>query len=241
MLKPTGRHWLALGLVLALVWAGCGLIEPGPSTEHANKAPDTILTAAPPEAEEFSHVIHFHWRGEDDDGVVLSYDISVDDGDWVATTATDTTLTFSVLDNAVHEFAVRAIDDDGAIDGTPAERSFTATSIGPETVLWVVPDDSASVGQALTLELDADDPDDMVFEWRGRLDDGDWGEWQAESTFVYADPEIIEGALGIFTPGYHVFYGQARDASGLIDPTPESVTFLAEEGTEPTTGVLIIN
>jgi len=237
MLKPTGRHWLALGLVLALVWAGCGLIEPGDSTEHANRAPDTILTAAPPAGGEFGHIVNFHWKGEDEDGVVLSYDISIDDGEWVATTATDTILTFSVLDDAVHKFAARAIDDDGAIDASPAERSFTATSIGPETVLLVVPEDSASVGQALTLELDAEDPDDQIFEWRHRLDDGDWSEWQAESTFVYADPEILEGALGIFTAGYHVFYGQTRDASGLIDPTPESVTFLVEEGTEPTTAV----
>ncbi|MBN1424421.1 hypothetical protein JXA88_07685, partial [Candidatus Fermentibacteria bacterium] len=235
MFKPTVKHWLALALVMGLVSA-CGLIEPKDSEPYPNQAPETILTAFPPNV--YDHTVTFNWKGQDNDGIIMHYETSVDGGSWNETTSRDTTIAFSVLGDATHTFAVRAVDDDGTADPTPAERTFTATSIAPETVLKAAPVGDAQVGPALTIELDAEDPDDVMFTWRYRIDEGSWSDWMADSTFAFALPTIVPGALGILDVGTHIFYGQARDASGL-EGSLASVSFEVIEGTEPTTSVVL--
>lgn len=235
MCKPIVKRWCAVALVMGLV-VSCGLIEPKESEPNANQAPETILTAYPPDV--YDHTVTFHWKGQDMDGTIQFFETSVDRGSWQRTTSRDTTIVFSVADNAVHTFAVRAIDDDGDADPTPAERTFTATSIAPETVLLVAPSSGARVGPAITVELDADDPDDLFFTWRCRIDDGQWTEWMADSAFAFALPAIVPGALGILPVGTHTFYGQARDASGL-EGSLASVSFEVIEGTQPTTTVAL--
>jgi len=236
MMKPTTLLCMALGLIILL--SGCGLIEPKDSELKENLVPETVLTAMPPDV--YDHTVTFNWRGEDSDGIILYFETRVDEGAWVHTTRSDTTIVFGVADDAMHSFEVRAYDDDGDVDPTPASRSFTATSIAPETVLMVAPAESALVGPAITIELNAEDPDDKSFMWRYRLDDNEqWSEWTADSAFAFAQPSIVPGALGILSVGFHTFYGQVRDAAGIIDPTPASVLFQVGEGTQPTTSLTL--
>ena len=241
MVRLNGRALLALSLVIGLLSAGCGLIEPGDSELHPNVAPETVLTVTPPDT--VNHIVAFYWYGQDEDGLIMHYETSVDGGAWVQTTATDTTIVFTVLDGDMHNFKVRAYDDDGAVDDSPAEVNFTVTSIAPNTIFTDdgVPKESGivlnnpDVGPGLTLILDAQDVDDKNFEWRYQLngtDEAGWSDWQ-DSVFAFADPEIIEGGLGILPEGTHTFYGQVRDAAGVIDPTPVEFTFTVDPMFEP--------
>jgi len=240
-MNTIGATMRTLGILcvgMMILVAGCsndsGMLVP-------NQAPETVLTAAPPDT--YNHIATFHWNGEDEDGLIMYFETSVDGGTWERTTATDTTIVFNVSDDAVHSFAVRAYDDDGEVDPSPAEANFTAVSIAPNTTFLDggVPResgiilDNVYIGPAITLVLDAEDPDDKNFEWRYQLDGTDengWSDWQ-DSVFAFADPEIIEGGLGILSEGTHTFYGQARDAAGLIDPTPVSFTFRVRSDYEP--------
>ncbi len=234
MSKPTVKHWLTLALVAGLTLS-CGLFEPKEGEPRTNQPPETVLTAYPPDV--YTHTVTLRWKGQDSDGIVMYYETSVNGSPWRETTRTDTTIVFPVNEPAgtLHTFAVRAYDDDGAADPTPAECAFTATSIAPQTTLKAAPSSGARVGPAITVELDADDPDDSRFEWRCKIDDGPWTEWRADSTFAFADPSIVEGSLGLLSVGPHTFYGQVRDAAGVMDPTPVTVSFEVIAGTEPTT------
>lgn len=235
MFKPTVKPLLAVVVAVGLVTA-CGLIEPKDSELKPNQSPVVVLTAYPPNV--YDHTVTFYWRGQDADGIVLYYDTNVDGAGWVRTQRTDTTIVFSAVDDAVHTFAVRCYDDDGAVS-TADQRSFTATSIAPTTLLKAAPPPNARIGPAPTIELDADDPDDQFFTWRYRIDNEPWSEWRADSSFAFGSPSIVAGGLGVLSVGVHTFYGQVRDASGLVAPDSVSISFEVVDGTAPSTSVTL--
>ena len=167
------RSRLALAAVVAAL---CGnLAACGPETDLGgtpipNEAPDTEVTARPPDLDETACTVAFSWIGYDPDGYVRGYEwklsnngddgISVQDTltrdpvtgailhPWHAITSGDSVFVVSADRDSfpgepanvrrsweTHTFYVRAIDEDGTPDPTPASVNFTATTLSPSALI----------------------------------------------------------------------------------------------------------
>jgi hypothetical protein len=117
------------------------------------------------------------------------------------------------LADGEHVLSVRAIDAVGAVDATPASRTFTVDTVAPDTAIDsgppAVTDDLAPVFEFSSADAGA--------SLRCRLDGG--------APVVCASPL----KLPVLAAGEHVFEGQAVDPAGNADPTPATATF----GVEP--------
>jgi hypothetical protein len=72
--------------------------------------------------------VRFEWAGSDVDGTVSRYECAYDDSPWTSTAEQDTVIADVTLGE--HTLRVRAVDDHGDVDPTPAECSFTVTKPG---------------------------------------------------------------------------------------------------------------
>ena len=142
---------------LALAGAGCG-IEPTPTppppppppptapepTPSDNTAPETAITSTPGETVDHNEVT-FEWTGSDDitpvAGLTYSYYLEGYDSDYSPFTST-TARTYTDLPDGSYTFYVRAQDDAGNIDPTPAKSEFTIAAAPADGGEAVVPGDS---------------------------------------------------------------------------------------------------
>jgi hypothetical protein len=230
--------WL---LALFTVISSCG-DDGGP-----NIAPDTQLTASPPEGTAHSYLVHMAWKGTDPDGWVTGYEFGWHSGSlttaefeslaWVPTSTAEST--FTVLADTCcvpggdnyhgHTFLVRAIDNDGAKDESPAYVSFTATTEVPKTTItypdWPHGTWADTLPPWVTVRWEGDDPDGEVVEYRyawKRYEDppwhlppafndpSRWSPWSPENKVIreltQTDPENPWS-----------FYVQSKDNAGAIE------------------------
>jgi hypothetical protein len=151
--------------------------------EGPNLPPDTFLTTAPPQGAEHSYRVQMAWGGTDPDGRVASYQIAWHDGmvysgtfedlAWMPVSVTDST--FKVTADTCpavgqtchhsHTFFVRAVDNDGATDATPAYVGFDATSLTPRSQITFPP----RTGGQFDLTL----PTCVTIGWEGSDNDGE--------------------------------------------------------------------
>jgi len=167
--------WLA---VAALV-AGCGGRAPT-AVATPNQLPHAQLTAAPKGGTATSFVVQLAWSAFDPDGQVVRFVYALDpplagDTAWTTTQAHALTLTvpaeippnpltppgqYVVASNA-HTFVLRAIDNHGGASPVVA-RSFTATTVAPETRIETPPPARevpvGTLGQ-VTIRWTGEDPD----------------------------------------------------------------------------------
>lgn len=144
----------------------------------------------------------------------------VDGGAWAPVTSPWVTPT---LANGSHTIDVRATDQAGNVDATPASITITvstgAADVTPPQTTITAPASGATVGTATpTVEFTADEP--STFE--GRVDAGAWAArsspWQ----------------LAALTNGSHTVDVRATDLAGNVDATPASVTFTVNVTTDTT-------
>jgi hypothetical protein len=195
MFSPRLRLRLTIALIGLPLIGGCGDSITG--NEVPNTAPETLLTAAPPQASPTGTVVNFYWDGFDPDGKITGFewrisnngtDGVVDPVDtlsttlpWQFTEILDSTFAVSadipgfsddvadsVSPKAVrswqsHTFFIRAIDDRGARDPSPASASFTSTTLAPTVTITlpssVQPNTCATAPPALAFAWRAKDPD----------------------------------------------------------------------------------
>ena len=115
---------IALCALAAL--AGCDWFD---DPVEANLPPDTALLVCQTLQEVLEgDDVRFVWTGSDIDGDVAGCEWSYDDGDWVPTDRD----TIEIMDvtKGEHVFRVRAVDNHGSADPSPAECSFTASEGG---------------------------------------------------------------------------------------------------------------
>lgn len=157
--------------------AGCGDKEVSP---FPNAEPNTRISTGPPERQDTSYLVNLFWFGWDDDGRVSHYEVSWETPDnWVGPIFTTDSLFVlqasetccvdplpeygSDLPDSVYEqfhtFYVRSVDEQGAVDPTPAVRSFNSKTIAPYTEVTFGPS-FQTWGT------------DVEFEWVGNDDDG---------------------------------------------------------------------
>jgi hypothetical protein len=180
------RIVLMVGIVAcSLAIVSCGGDDGGP-----NLSPDTSIVSGPAPGSSQSYRVGLEWRGTDPDGYITSYEYAwysgpVPDEDldtllaWEGTEAVEDT--FEVMadtccvtggDGSFHgyTFFVRAIDDDGAVDPTPAARSFTATTTPPRATI-IFPERDPG-------QRDVFLPSCVTVVWSGADDDGEAAEFR---------------------------------------------------------------
>ncbi|MBI4534988.1 MAG: hypothetical protein HY708_01830, partial [Ignavibacteriae bacterium] len=225
---------LSVGLVL-LFFFSC---EKPTSPSHPNTAPNTTIANIPKDGDTLFALLTLHWDGEDNDGYIASYQyryvtyhVGVGDSivhDWKSTTETSLTIAFESSDllNA-QVFHVRAVDNDGAVDPTPAEKRFyTVQAIPPRTEL-VSPRDNAEL---FVIEQITDWWEGIELTYTGRDEDGELVEfgWSVDgSAITWTTDTTVAIPPSAFSPplaGAHVLKVTSRDNTNLIDPIGDSVT-----------------
>ncbi len=135
------RHKI-LNLLMALVPAVCfiGCSEDFSDNPQPNQPPQTHISVfSDNELNPTTSRQTFHWWGDDPDGIVVGFIhtfaadaenvVAWDDKSpaplWTFTTERNATFTLSLAaTDTIYSLRVKAIDDDGAADPTPAERKF---------------------------------------------------------------------------------------------------------------------
>jgi hypothetical protein len=241
------KSWIVLVLV-PLLAAGCGLFEPKDTEPIDNEAPNTVLTAAPLEDAVNSYLATISWRGEDNDGIVLGFYVTLDGDEWY-TTRSGSTFTFSSTSgegdslSSQHTLSVAAVDDDGARDQSPAGVTFNSYTYLPETFIGGI-EEGAEIGQAARFELSGLDVDDYVFTYVYAMDDTSTWIPIDTSLVIFADRSLVATVPGYgdyvsdrLTPGAHTLYAKARDRALAYDPSAAALSFTVLEGTEPETEI----
>lgn len=229
-------------LVLAVFISGCDK-----GTLKGNNAPDTKIALESINLNgqyRLNSVVELSWFGTDIDGYIQGYEISFDQLNWSYTETQDSIFKFPIpagSDTIDVTFYVRAIDDKGAIDPTPAQlriplknsvptASFDAANLPSDTAIAVT-----------TYRWFASDPDgnETIVEAEMKWNSGDWfsiDPYQALVTFVadtngtgnasvyyannnYPQPTLIDG---INLNGNNTLYLRVKDIAGAyskIDTT----------------------
>lgn len=239
----------AITMILGVALAGCAcLVLSCSHDEGANVPPDTSLVGAPPQGSEHSYKIIMSWSGSDPDGEVVAYETAWHDGisytgmfddlDWEETVATSDT--FEVAADSCpavgtvchhsHTFFVRAIDNNGAKDESPAYVGFEATTLTPRSSIVYPPRQAGqfevSLPTCVKIGWQGSDPDGHVVKFRYALKkrfdppteqpppqgDSRWSPWTTENEVVITNltPTIDpEDTWEIFT--------QAMDNAGAVE------------------------
>lgn len=222
---------LASALVLLLV--AC---ERAISPENPNLVPNTTLANIPVENDTLFALVTLHWDGEDNDGYIAGYEYRyitshLVRGDsvvqpWQETKETSLTIAFESSDAFNYQkFQVRAVDNDGDVDPTPAEKHFyTKQTILPKTEIlfpsnnqiFFAIDHTTDWWPGIKLMFTARDDDGEVVEYAWAVDQNDW-HWMND-TIVYITPDN-------FLPleGKHKIRVASRDNTNLVDPIGDSV------------------
>lgn len=167
------------------------------------------------------------WWGEDKDGNVVAYDVRWNtDTSWTRTHSEDSIFYVPIrtaLD--IFQFYVRAVDDSGAIDPTPAMLTFPIKNSRPEVEFRYgsnpMRSDHGTISYTFptrTFVWDAFDLDgrESITEFLYALDDTCDTCWivldaQKQSSITLTD--------SILVPGEHTFYLKARDIAGAVSVT----------------------
>ncbi len=224
---------MARAAMLCILLLGCcilvtalpGCSKSDPSGVVNNIPPETQLSFAPDAGDTVSYQVRMNWFGWDPDGEVTHFMTMWDSLEWVYTVATDSVFVVSTDDTAggpnqsygYHTFSVKAVDNRGDEDPTPASVSFTAENVFPDTEILSGP---TSIGEPF-----------VTFEWEGSDTDGEIAGF-GYRLLIQEGPDEVEYALeeslsphettAEFGPlcGYFRFEVWAIDDQGAIDVTP---------------------
>jgi hypothetical protein len=170
---------LAIFVFGALAFVSCKEGEP-----LVNTPPDTKIAI-----EEINRTgenrlnssVYLSWYGTDADGYVTHYEISQDGENWSRTERRDSTFKFSIepgKDTTDVSFFVRAFDDDGDVDPTPATLTIPLKNALPEAAFDAESFPVDTAFSILTFRWNFSDPDGdntVTRAWL-KLNEGDWVE-----------------------------------------------------------------
>jgi hypothetical protein len=233
---------LTLGALLAL---GCaqpinGLVQ--------NLPPETTLFVQGP-VDTVNHVVHLYWFGSDPDGDVAGFELRLHnpaapaETAWVFTTRADSLFTiFSPSGVTAPLFEVRAIDNTGLRDPTPAREDFTFSNLPPAVRLVAPPIARDSTFASVTLSWRPTDPDGDV----GKLTYHVWLDGNEASprivlttTYTIPSADFLQG--GVYRSGYRTVYVQPIDDGGRIGAMDSTRWFVRAPVTGPRARLLIID
>jgi hypothetical protein len=210
--------------------------ERNTSPANPNFPPNTTIANIPVDSSTIFALVTMHWDGEDDDGFIAGYQYSYityhqDIGDsaiheWENTTETSLTIAFESSDNLnFQKFYVRAVDNMGDVDPTPAEKHFyTPKTIFPEAEIlspvnnekFFTLEEATDWWPGIKLIFTASDEDGEVVEFAWAVDDGEWN-W-VQDTLLYIKPDNFDPL-----DGEHKIRVTCRDNTNLVAPKGDSV------------------
>ena len=191
--------------------------------------PDTTITKGPG-ALTGNYISSFEFTGTDDQThtIEMEFECSVDGGPFESCSPPEEV---EVLTPGQHTLQVRAVDETGNVDPTPATRTWTVVDVSaPDTSIELGPEEETQETSA-TFEFIGEEPDGtIVDEFECSLDGGDF--------VACTSPHTIHGLSG----GPHVLQVRAKDAAGLVDPTPDFYEWLViapPDTTAPDTSIIL--
>lgn len=113
------------------------------------------------------------------------------------------------LDDGSHTFSVRAVDEDGNVDPSPASRTWAIDTTSPETTITSGPS-GLSLSSKATFAFTSSEAGSR---FQCRVDAGGWN--------VCTSPMTYDG----MSLGNHSFEVRAIDQIGNVDPTPAQLTW----------------
>lgn len=204
--------------LLALLAAGCGL----KGTLRPNLAPETTLFVNGP-VDTVNHVVRLYWFGSDVDGSIAGFEIRFlnpvvpADTNWVFTTRTDSVFTVPTPNGfAAPVFEVRAIDNTGLRDATPAREDFSFSNKPPVVTLSIKPGVNDTTFASVTVSWNALDPDGdgNKMQFRVWLDgNASNPEVTTQRTFTMPTAQFL--VSGQLTSAYRTLYVQGIDDGGM--------------------------
>ena len=229
---------LALG-ALFLVLAGCGKkknhlvpnLPPETSITVASVGTDTLHAA--------NHLIRLHWFGSDPDGEVVAFELRMlntsnpADSNWVRLDCAtgdcnDSLFTlYSPTGFTRAKLEVRAIDNEGARDETPAEQSFSFINNAPACHFTSGPLRTDSTYATASVTWLVDDPGGDVSHLSFRVYlDGNAASYDSiytgtsTASFTVPSSRFVQG--GLWKSGPRKLYVQAVDDGGQLG-RPDSI------------------
>lgn len=153
-------------------------------------------------------LVTLRWWGTDPDGVVDGYEFSFDQQEWFFTTDQDSTFLFAITegsDTIDIDFWVRAMDDEGAVDQTPAYLRVPLKNTPPEIEFIddLIPSDTAFIILTLTWEAYDLDGLETIKNIEIKANDGNWTSISSALTEVSIIPDDTK-ANGAITSGIYV-------------------------------------
>ena len=147
--------------------------------------------------------------------------------EWTDTDQSSLTIAFESSDSLNYQiFQVRAVDNFGDTDPTPAEKVFfTFKTIPPETEIltpginkdFFAIDQITDWWQGIQLVFTARDEDGEVVEYAWRVDNGEWN-WTSDTT-IFITPNYFNPLEGQHTIGV-----TSRDNTNILDMTEDTVS-----------------
>ncbi len=241
---------------LTVLFLICNSCERPTSPPNPNEPPNTIIANIPKEGDTLFALATLHWDGNDNDGYVTNYQYRYTTyhivmGDsviqpWRDTKETSQTIAF-VSDDILNKqfFEVRAVDNNGTPDPTPATKIFFTRKASPPTTKIISPtnkqiffavNQTTDWWQGIQLTFTAEDAEEggKVVSYAWSVDDGVWN-W-SQDTSVYITPNLFKPPL----VGNHVLRVTSKNNTNLVDPVGDSVTIRLLQATF-NKKILIIN
>ena len=183
-------------------------------------APETSIGQRPVDPSN-SRAASFAFSGSDDRTAAsgLLFECRLDGGSFAACSSPKD---YANLGEGSHTFEVRAIDQAGNVDASPASYTWTVDVTAPDTSIGDRPSDPSDSGSASFSFAGSDDrtaASGLRFECR--LDDGGFA--ACSSPKDYAD----------LSDGQHTFQVRAIDQAGNADLSPASYTWTIDTTSEP--------
>lgn len=190
--------------------------------QNANAAPDTTISIEAINLvgeNRLNSTVRLTWFGTDIDGYVDYYEIKVNDSEWFKTNLQDSIFLFDIEpgeDSTDIEFLVRAVDDEGLGDPSPAFLSVPLKNSPPQASFEeeTLPPDSTNL--VITFRYQVSDPDgnETVKQAFIKANNGDWTEIDLNKRLVSLIAEDTK-VTGSTTASF--YYGNEEEPTGTIN------------------------
>jgi hypothetical protein len=219
----SGSRLFLVAVTLLAVVAGCS----PKNTLLPNLAPETTLFVQFPADtgnHTVNHVVHLFWFGTDPDGDITGFEwrfknpSAPADTAWRFTTKADSIFeVFTPNGATMPTFEVRAIDNTGVRDPSPARQNFSFTNRPPLVALENPPGPTDTTYAAVTLTFRATDPDGDAMYFRVWLD-GNAANPDTTSSRTFSVPSHAFCRDGFYRTGVCTVFVQAVDNGGMAGP-----------------------
>ena len=178
-----------------------------------SQAPDTTIGIKPAALANSANA-KFEFTGNDGTGSgIASFECRLDSGSWVACTSPRE---YTGLSQGAHSFEVKAIDQAGNVDATPATYGWTVDTAAPDTTIGTKPAALANSSTANFTFSGNDGSGSGIASFECRIDAGAWGACTSPREYT----SLAEGA--------HTFDVKAIDQAGNVDATPASFSWTVD-------------